>query len=171
MVFILFTLQTAPEFLALALSSRKNLCINESVVSKREGVAVDGSCQSMTSSISRARKKIDPDYPSCDFFENWDTKRDLTLPKGVYNLSDLREFGKKRKLCPYFLARTAVNAADIVIYSYHYILDPKIAEIVSKEFNPRSVVVFDEAHNIDNVCIESMSVSLVSPCLHRINNI
>uniref|UniRef100_A0A7E4VTR8 General transcription and DNA repair factor IIH helicase subunit XPD n=1 Tax=Panagrellus redivivus TaxID=6233 RepID=A0A7E4VTR8_PANRE len=151
---------SSPDFLALALSSRKNLCINDAVVNKREGIAVDGSCQSLTSSYARAKKKLDPNQGQCDFFENWDTKRDAALPKGIYNLADLRAYGHRKKLCPYFLSRTAVNTADIVIYSYHYLLDPKIAEIVSKDFNPRSVVIFDEAHNIDNVCIESMSVSL-----------
>jgi DNA excision repair protein ERCC-2 len=58
-------------------------------------------------------------------------------------------------------------------------LDPKIAEVVSKEIQKNSIVVFDEAHNIgelsvwkckdkllillflsDNVCIDSMSVKV-----------
>lgn len=73
----------------------------------------------------------------------------------------MKEWGKDNGLCPYFMARAAVMRADIIIYSYHYILDPKIAELVSRDLSPRSCVVFDEAHNIDNVCIESMSVSLV----------
>lgn len=38
--------------------------------------------------------------------------------------------------------------ANIVVYSYHYLLDPKIADVVSKELAKSSVVVFDEAHNI-----------------------
>lgn len=48
----------------------------------------------------------------------------------------------------------------MIVYSYHYLLDPKIAQLVSNELGKDSVVVFDEAHNIDNVCIESMSVNL-----------
>jgi DNA excision repair protein ERCC-2 len=47
-----------------------------------------------------------------------------------------------------------------VVYSYHYLLDPKIAQLVSKELGKDSVVVFDEAHNIDSVLIESMSVNI-----------
>lgn len=39
-------------------------------------------------------------------------------------------------------------------------LDPRIASLVSRELDERSIVVFDEAHNIDNVCIEALSVSL-----------
>ena len=41
-----------------------------------------------------------------------------------------------------------INTAQIVVYSYHYLLDPKIAEIVSKEMGKETCVVFDEAHNI-----------------------
>ena len=39
-------------------------------------------------------------------------------------------------------------------------LDPKVANLVSKELEAESIVVFDEAHNIDNVCIEALSVTL-----------
>jgi DNA excision repair protein ERCC-2 len=34
------------------------------------------------------------------------------------------------------------------LISYQYIIDPKISDLVSKEFNKNSIVVFDEAHNI-----------------------
>ena len=32
--------------------------------------------------------------------------------------------------------------------------------MVSRELEAESIVVFDEAHNIDNVCIEALSVTL-----------
>ncbi len=53
----------------------------------------------------------------------------------------------------------------MIIYSYHYMLDPKVAELVSRELSKDSIVVFDEAHNIDNVCIESLSIDLTRPML------
>lgn len=53
-----------------------------------------------------------------------------------------------------------VQFANVVVYSYQYLLDPKVAGIISKEMQRESVVVFDEAHNIDNVCIEALSVSV-----------
>ena len=43
-----------------------------------------------------------------------------------------------------------IGHANIVVYSYYYLLDPKIADLVSKELSKQSVVVFDEAHNIGN---------------------
>ena len=60
----------------------------------------------------------------------------------------------------------------MVVYSYHYLLDPKIAEIVSKDLARNTCIVFDEAHNIDNTCIDSMSVKisrrLVDRCLESV---
>lgn len=106
-------------------------------------------------------------------------------------MQDLIDLGKKKGWCPYFLARHSVNFANIVVFSYQvgslalsslfffkkesfqYVIDPKITELVSKEFKNNSIVVFDEAHNIglynlffpfhtfsDNVCIDSLSVRI-----------
>ncbi|KAG6402966.1 hypothetical protein SASPL_135181 [Salvia splendens] len=73
---------------------------------------------------------------------------------------DLRAFGKQKGWCPYFLARRMVQFANVVVYSYQYLLDPKVAGVISKEMQRETVVVFDEAHNIDNVCIEALSVNV-----------
>ncbi len=40
--------------------------------------------------------------------------------------------------------------AQVVVYSYQELLDPKIDKVVVKEITKNSVVVFDEAHNIGN---------------------
>ena len=37
---------------------------------------------------------------------------------------------------------------------------PQVSNLVSRELEAESIVVFDEAHNIDNVCIEALSVTL-----------
>jgi DNA excision repair protein ERCC-2 len=36
----------------------------------------------------------------------------------------------------------------------------KVSGLVSRELERECIVVFDEAHNIDNVCIEALSVNL-----------
>ncbi|WKX99575.1 hypothetical protein Q1695_014449 [Nippostrongylus brasiliensis] len=151
---------SAPPFVAVSMSARKNLCVNDSVWQLRQGSAVDGACQRLTASFVRARRQIDPSLPCCSFFETLVSKQQFSLSPGVWNISDLKQLGKEQGLCPYFVAREAIKKASIVVYSYHYILDPKIAELISKDFSRRSCVVFDEAHNIDNVCIESMSVTI-----------
>lgn len=50
---------------------------------------------------------------------------------------------------------------DIIIYSFHYLLDPKVAEQVSKEMSKDAIVVFDEAHNIGTYVL---SLCLFTSC-------
>lgn len=151
----------AAKILALGLSSRKNLCINPSVLSAENRDSVDAACRKLTASWVRALAVENPNTSTCPFFENLDKAgSDAVLPPGVYTLQDLKVFGKMKGWCPYFLARHMVQFANVVVYSYQYLLDPKVASIISKEMQRESVVVFDEAHNIDNVCIEALSVSV-----------
>lgn len=51
---------------------------------------------------------------------------DALLEPGVYTLEDLRIFGRKQGWCPYFLARHMLAFANVVVYNYQYMLDPKV---------------------------------------------
>ncbi|CAH1793252.1 unnamed protein product [Owenia fusiformis] len=160
-----------PNVLSLALSSRKNLCIHPQLQGMREGKVIDGRCYGMTASFVREKHKYDPNVPVCDFYEEFDAQgKDIPIPSGIYSLDDLKTFGAEKGWCPYFLARHSINHAQIIIYSYYYLLDPKIAQAVSKELSKNSVVVFDEAHNIDNQCIETMSVKINKRTIEKSEN-
>ena len=116
------------------LSSRKNLCINKKVNKPNESKDVDSRCMNLTASFIREKAKSDSKVELCEFYENFDANGKLEmLPSGVYNLDDLKEYGRKNGYCPYFLARYTMMHANVIIYSYYYLLDPKIAEIVSEE--------------------------------------
>lgn len=159
------------ELIGLCLTSRKNLCLHPQVSKEHDGKIVDSRCYSLTASHKRLAHKHDPSVEICSFYEQFDAHgRELLLPPGVYNIDDLRDYGRKKGWCPYFLARYAITYANIVVYSYHYLLDPKIADLVSKEMSKNSVVIFDEAHNIDNVCIESMSVNITKKTIEKCQN-
>jgi DNA excision repair protein ERCC-2 len=70
------------------------------------------------------------------------------IPQGVYSLDDLKELGTAKGWCPYFLTRHLIHHASILVYNYQYMLDPKVANLVSRDLEAESIVVFDEAHNI-----------------------
>lgn len=46
----------------------------------------------------------------------------------------------------------------------------RAVQMVSRELEKECVVVFDEAHNIDNVCIEALSVNLRKQTLQAARN-
>ncbi|CDO93345.1 unnamed protein product [Kluyveromyces dobzhanskii CBS 2104] len=158
------------DFRGLGLTSRKNLCLHPRVSKERKGNVVDEKCRRMTNGQARKKKQENPeaDIELCDYHENM-YNYDVAdyLPQGVYSFEKLIRFCEEKRMCPYFTVRRMISMCNIIIYSYHYLLDPKIAERVSREVSKDAIVIFDEAHNIDNVCIESLSLDLTKDLLKK----
>ena len=53
-----------------------------------------------------------------------------------------------------------ISFANVVVYNYQYMLDPKVASLVSSSLEKKCVVVFDEGTTSTSVCIEALSVNL-----------
>ncbi|PGH11032.1 DNA repair helicase rad15 [Polytolypa hystricis UAMH7299] len=156
------------EFRALGLTSRKNLCLHPSVRREKSGTVVDARCRNLTAGFVKERKEKGEDVELCIYHENLDLLEPSNLvPPGVFTLDGLLRYGEQHKQCPYFSARRMMPFCNVIIYSYHYLLDPKIAERVSQELSKDCIVVFDEAHNIDNVCIEALSIDLTEDSLRK----
>lgn len=154
-------------FMGLGLTSRKNLCIHPDVSKEKKGKVVDARCRDLTNSAVCEKGRADPgSVDLCDWHENLGKGEPGSLiPPGIWTLADVLQHGRENKTCPYFTVRRMMPFVDVIIYSFHYLLDPKVAEQVSKELSKDAIVVFDEAHNIDNVCIESLSIDLTRPML------
>ncbi|KAL1963883.1 hypothetical protein VTN77DRAFT_7689 [Rasamsonia byssochlamydoides] len=156
------------DFRALGLTSRKNLCLHPSVRREKSGTVVDARCRSLTAGFVKEKKERGEDVELCIYHENLDLLEPHNLvPPGVFTLDGLIRYGEQHKQCPYFSARRMMPFCNVIIYSYHYLLDPKIAERVSRELSKDCIVVFDEAHNIDNVCIESLSIDITEDSLRK----
>ena len=185
-------------YLAVILTSRKNLCINEAVhrrvkqpeTPETPKISLDSQCYDVIMAKNVKNRCGFYDGYKREFEDIEDLARKYGENKnpiqrnsnksgysngksygekfsGVYSIDQLKEYGLGKKRCPYFMAKHLINRAEVVIYSYKYLLDPKIANQVSSNLNPKSIVIFDEAHNIDQVCLESMSVKLNTRILRR----
>ncbi|OJD37007.1 dna repair helicase rad15 [Diplodia corticola] len=156
------------DFRGLGLTSRKNLCLHPSVKREKNSAVVDARCRSLTAGFVKEKKERGEDVELCVYHDNLDLLEPHNLiPPGVFTFEDILRYGEEHKQCPYFTARRMMPFCNVIIYSYHYLLDPKIADRVSKELSKDCIVVFDEAHNIDNVCIESLSIDLTEDSLRK----
>ncbi|KAB5583733.1 hypothetical protein GE09DRAFT_1079921 [Coniochaeta sp. 2T2.1] len=156
------------EFRGLGLTSRKNLCLHPSVKKEKTGAIVDARCRSLTAGFVKEKKERGENVELCVYHDNLDLLEPHNLiPNGVWTLDGLLRYGEQHKQCPYFTSRRMMQFCNVIIYSYHYLLDPKIADRVSKELSKDCIVVFDEAHNIDNVCIESLSTDITEDSLRK----
>ena len=83
----------------------------------------------------------------------------IFVPPGVHDVNALMKLGLDRGVCPYLMSRHAVqNEADLVISSFLYIVDPKVSPAVTQHMPRQTVVILDEGHNVDDVCIEALSM-------------
>ena len=60
---------------------------------------------------------------------------------------------KRRVVCR---AQKLMGTADLVLCPYNYIIDPSIRDAMSIELT-NSIIIFDEAHNIEDVCRDAGS--------------
>ncbi|XP_065201567.1 Fanconi anemia group J protein homolog isoform X2 [Planococcus citri] len=77
-----------------------------------------------------------------------------------WELEDLVVFGKKRTVCPYFVARELMADADIIFCPYNYLIDPLVRNSMKIDLKG-SIIIVDEAHNIEDTCRESASLTVM----------
>ncbi|CAK9004535.1 unnamed protein product [Durusdinium trenchii] len=166
----------AGHILAVGLSARRNMCVHPEVSKEGDRERVDEMCRQLTAPWTREKKTA-----SCVHFEKYESalgQQSQLLDTGIYTIEDLRVKGMDKEYgwCPYYAARRLIQASSVVVLNYQYVLDPKVSLASSLGGAPSlpggkmragglssiepSIVVFDEAHNIDDVCIESLSVKL-----------
>lgn len=131
------------KFLGLGLASRKHFCVNLSVKGN-----IEIECRKLLAG------------KGCQYFNRVDeinVANSLNFSPisldGVYTIEELNDLGQSRVFCPYFFIRKVTSICNILICTFNYILDPGIAEKMTFPTNP--IIIFDEAHNIDNACIEA----------------
>jgi DNA repair helicase Rad3 len=74
----------------------------------------------------------------------------------VLSIARLQREGKTRGVCPYFLARKVAEDCAMTVTPYQYVFNENIRSLVKLDLSDK-VLVFDEAHNADQVGQEVLS--------------
>ncbi|KAL7677266.1 hypothetical protein ACOME3_003503 [Neoechinorhynchus agilis] len=160
----LYDLQAA-KFIAMSLCSRKSLCIHPERPVDIEDLA-DSFCFQMTSPWANEG--------GCGFYNTLKADEDLgLLTTGVYDFESLKTFSASRGICPYFTARQAVSYAHFIGLTYAYVFDWKVRQTVlgnDEIFGSRAILILDEAHNIDDFCMDSLTVRINEVTLDKATN-
>eukprot|EP01038_Epipyxis_sp_PR26KG_P008177 gene8177-11062_t len=127
--------------------SREQLCVHPRI-SHLKGGMLNHACTSLTSKGGCSFKNKLSNYSSADSFRTMD-------------IEDMVSLGKDDSICPYFFARDKSEESDIIFLPYNYLLDSSIRKTLKIEWN-NSVVIFDEAHNLERVAADAASVSFNS---------
>ncbi len=84
----------------------------------------------------------------------------------ILSKKELIEYGKNNNICPYFLARKAVETFSVIVAPYQYVFDPIIRKSIDLKLNGRTLV-FDEAHNADDIALDILSDTLSDKSLNQ----
>ncbi|KAG8192516.1 hypothetical protein JTE90_018036 [Oedothorax gibbosus] len=137
---------------SIVLGSRDQLCLHPEV----------SKAPNHTAKMYMCRAKINS--KTCVYHMNYEEKiasNSQYQDSAVLDIEDLISLGKKNMVCPYYAARNLKTRCDMIFTPYNYIIDPKSRRAHGIELQG-NIVIFDEAHNIEGACEESMSFQLRS---------
>ncbi|OTF75449.1 regulator of telomere elongation helicase 1-like protein, partial [Euroglyphus maynei] len=140
---------------SVTIGSRDQLCINPDVMNLEHITAKNQTC----------RHKVKNNL--CSYHHNYERKlSDLSFcGSKVYDIEDLIAFGNEHKACPYYMSKALTDYnTSMTFMPYNYILDPSIRKTLKLNLE-NTIIIFDEGHNIERVCEDSMSTELKSETL------
>ena len=138
-------------FSAVNLASRQHLCLNEK-------------CRNLSAVEALEACRLLKEAGQCPF------KTEIEMPTStlplVLSIKRLLRQGRARRVCPYFLARKVTEYCTVIVAPYQYIFNEHIRRRVKLELSGR-VLVFDEAHNADQIGQDALSDTLSERTLNN----
>lgn len=104
---------------------------------------------------------------TCSYKNNLDNNTSIvgSTPSGkqsaMLDVEDLVKMGRSNGICPYFYSRDVSTKADLVLLPYNYLLDSSIRNTLKLKWE-NSIIIFDEAHNLERVASDAASCSISS---------
>lgn len=100
---------------------------------------------------------------TCSFYHKVESTKDRPefREATVLDIEDLVTAGQKHRCCPYFMSKEMIENADIIFMPYNYLIDPMARKANKVELH-NTVVILDEAHNMEKICEDSVSIQIAS---------
>lgn len=132
------------------LASRGHYCQHPGVTSLRMGSTVQEGC---------AKVRAEP--AGCYLNRNVGSVVSLQTAGEllVHDIEDLVLVSGKKRACPYYATHHMLERSDIALCPYSYIIDPAIRKAMGIDLTG-AIVIFDEAHNIEDEAREAASAEV-----------
>eukprot|EP00984_Skeletonema_dohrnii_P011933 scaffold4793_cov114-Skeletonema_dohrnii-CCMP3373.AAC.1 len=160
------------------LGSRDHMCIHPKVnptIAKAKG-SVNANDKKSSSDVNHGCSKLNKER-KCVYRNNLDdssgkggsgcssstTNFGPGHEQPILDMEDLVSMGKQQKLCPFYHTRSFIKDAEIIFVPYNYLFDPDARSTTLAEVDfANAVLIFDEAHNLEEFASESSSFDLTS---------
>jgi regulator of telomere elongation helicase 1 len=75
------------------------------------------------------------------------------------DIEDMVKAGADKIVCPYFWSREWAQDAELVLVPYNYLIDKRTRDSLNLSLE-NSIIIFDEAHNIESFACDAASFDL-----------
>ncbi|XP_066910360.1 regulator of telomere elongation helicase 1-like [Clytia hemisphaerica] len=130
------------------LGSRDQMCINSEVMKEENHNGKVHMCRSKVSN------------KTCFYYNNIEASKTV-IPNEIMDIEDLVNLGNEKRFCPYYMSRELRKEADLIFMPYNYVLDFKARSAHSIDLT-NTIILLDEAHNVEGVCESNASFDLTS---------
>lgn len=100
---------------------------------------------------------------SCEYYGNFKRHFNYSpyVSRGPLLYSEVYSISRRMNVCPYYAQRALAKVADLISLSYNYVVNP-VFEWSVRVLVPfgRAVLVVDEAHNLQNLELNSDTITL-----------
>lgn len=79
----------------------------------------------------------------------------------TFGYADMVRLGNQHEVCPYYLSKELQGTADVIFMPYNYLVDPEIRKNLTISLSD-SILIFDEAHNLEGICGDAASFDLTA---------
>ncbi|XP_073265919.1 regulator of telomere elongation helicase 1 homolog isoform X1 [Populus alba] len=135
------------------LGSREQLCIHEEV-SLLRGKVQNNACHLICK--TRGKRQCTHYSRVADY-----VKCNPHLGDEPVDIEDLVNIGRTFGPCPYYISRELHKVVDILFAPYNYLIDRGNRKSLAIDWD-NSILIFDEAHNLESLCADAASFDLPS---------
>jgi len=140
------------------LGSRNQLCVNNEAINSP---SIEQYCQYTHVLMHK-----------CSYGNGGNNIPDTLKPGGAnmsFDIEDLKRVCISNGQCPYYLSRTILKNADLILSPYNYLIDEKIRTQLDMDLD-KSIVIFDEGHNLEGTCRDSLNCKLPEAVVANIHS-
>lgn len=141
---------------SVVIGSRAQMCLNDEVKNQGGDHLINRACRNAITKNA------------CSYFTNYEQKLEAVEMDKVNDIEDLISNGRAKQLCPYYASKKiAETKATVIFMPYNYLIDPSLKKSEHLKLD-NSIVIFDEAHNIEGVLKDAVSGNFSLSCLKTI---
>lgn len=141
---------------AVVLGGRNQMCLNDDVKHCGGDHLINRACRNAIAKNA------------CSYYSNYEQKMDKIDTATVNDIEDLIKFGQRNECCPYYVSKKlAETKASVIFTPYNYLLNSSLRKALQLKLE-KSVIIFDEAHNIEDALKDSVSGTFNKTCLNDI---